>query len=160
MSHWSRFTRARAAVGAVVVVAVLGVGVAVASMPGSAAGPTARAASPVTAVAAERDGGPLHQGPSTILRVRVRKGLYAVNAKVVLRTQNTTGTGCKLVIGTATIDQSEETHPDFFTSRTSTHALQFAGRLGGVLSINCSAGTFSAEMARITAIRLTSLRKR
>jgi hypothetical protein len=140
-------------------VAVLGVGVTVASMPQAAAGPTARAASPVRAIAAERDGGPLHRGPSTVLRVRVSRGLYAVNAKVVLRTQNTTSTGCKLVIGTATIDQSLETHSDFFTSRTSTHPLQFAGRLSGVLKIHCDAGTFSAEAAKITAIRLTSLRK-
>jgi hypothetical protein len=159
MSNRSRLTRAKAAAAAAGIAGVLG-GVAVVSMPHAAAGPTARAAAPVAAVAAERDGGPLHRGPSTILRVRVGRGLYAVNAKVVLRTQNTTSTGCKLVIGTATIDQSEQTHPDFFTSRTSTHALQFAGRLRGPLKINCSAGTFSADAAKITAIRLTSLRKR
>ena len=82
VSQWSSFNRIRTAIGAVGLVVVLSVGVVVLAVPRPAGGAPARAASPVQAFAAEREAvsGPIR----TILRLRLPRGLYAVNAKVVL----------------------------------------------------------------------------
>jgi hypothetical protein len=153
----------RTGVAAVGLVGVLAVGVMVLAVPRAAGGARAHVASPVRAFAAERQAvsGPL----GTIVRLRVPRGLYAVNAKVVLvDTQDQLGTtdssGCKLAIDGNTIDDSRQITPDHQFQTTRTHTLQFAGRLHGTLSIFCPApGTWHAEQAKITAIRLTDLAK-
>lgn len=151
----------RAVAGALGSVVVLGVGVAVASMPSGADGPLA-AASPVRSIAAEREESPLFTGNRTVLRVRLPRGLYAVNAKVVTRTNVGGTTGCKLApAGQDAIDHTLQTQPSPITQTTSsTHTLQFAGQLRGVLEIFCVVGgSWRVEMAKITAIRLTGLNK-
>jgi hypothetical protein len=154
----------RTGVAAVGLVGVLAVGVVVLGEPREAGGARAHASSPVRAFAAERQAvsGPL----GTIVRLRVPRGLYAVNAKVVLfdiedDLGSTDSSGCKLTINDNTIDDSRQItpdHPQFETTRT--HTLQFAGRLRGVLEVFCPApSSWRAEQAKITAIRLTDLSK-
>jgi hypothetical protein len=165
MWQWLRCRGASATAGAVGLIVAVGVGVAVASMPDSAGGPKARAASPVATFAAERASGPSNAAPgpsfTPVLRLRVRRGLFAVNAKVVIITSAPrTGSDCSLRVDGSEVDSSNQ--PQFnpsVTSRT-THPLQFAGRVRRLITLHCRAGErWSASDAKITAIRLTSLTK-
>lgn len=163
VSQWSSFNRIRTAIGAVGLFVVLAVGVVVLAVPRPAGGAPARAASPVRAFAVQREAvsGPIR----TILRLRLPRGLYAVNAKAVLidrRDQlgTTDSSGCKLAIRGKTIDHSRQSTPDRLPASDTTHTLQFAGRLRGRLSLVCpTSDSGTAEQAKITAIRLTTLRR-
>ena len=163
MSEWPGGKGKGATAGAVGLIAALGAGVAVA-MPSSAESPTARAASPVVALAAQRDSGPSNAAPgpsfTTVLSRRVRPARYAVNAKVILITSSSTGSDCILTIGRREIDRSNQPLVLGGASARSTHPLQFAGPLRGVLRLRCRAGTtWSGSNAKITAIQLTALSK-
>jgi hypothetical protein len=156
----------KAAVAIAVLLGAAAVGIALASIAAPEGAGAAGPAGP-EAFAVERGfTGPAQFPPgpqyTTVVAIGPPPGIYAINAKVVVRTFQNTGSDCVLVLKSSQVDSSSQGQ---FAATTpsaplSTYALQFAGRIrrSAGAGIRCRGGTpWQALNAKITAIRLGSL---
>jgi hypothetical protein len=158
----------KAAVAIAAVIALVAAGAAIASLAAPEGAGAAGPAGP-KAFAVERGfTGPAQSPPgpqyTTVVSRELQPGLYAINAKVIVRTFQSTSSDCILALNSSQVDATGQ---EQFTTTApsaplSTHPLQFAGRVrrGASVAVRCRAGSpWQAREAKITAIRLGALTK-
>ena len=156
----------KAAIAVAVLLGVAAAGIALASIAAPVGAGAAGPAGP-KAFAVERSfTGPAQSPPgpqyTTVVSRGLPAGIYAINAKVIVRTFQNTSSDCELTVSSSQVDSTSQGQ---FAATTpsaplSTHPLQFAGRIrrSASVAIRCRAGTaWQARDAKITAIRLGAL---